>query len=179
VPPALCVTQITSWGIVYDAFPVLAPRIAVGTGWSTTATTAAFSIALLVSATAELANHLGRRGTYAALARSSPQSPSRPGPGPARLLATRPTTHHTARASDATARTRPFLMLTAALTLSGFAVHAVVIGLVPGGTLASRCPAGPAGVSLSRRVGPRRTESAQCGAVGGDAEDAGARTCSR
>jgi hypothetical protein len=68
VPPALCVTQITSWGIVYDAFPVLAPRIAAGTGWSTTATTAAFSIALLVSATAELANHLGRRGTYAALA---------------------------------------------------------------------------------------------------------------
>jgi MFS family permease len=48
--PALCATQITSWGIVYYAFPVLNPQITAATGWSATATTAAFSGALLVSA---------------------------------------------------------------------------------------------------------------------------------
>ncbi len=48
--PALCLTQITGWGILYYAFPVLVPRITASTGWSTTATTAAFSVALLVSA---------------------------------------------------------------------------------------------------------------------------------
>ncbi|WNZ10401.1 MFS transporter [Streptomyces sp. 11x1] len=48
--PALCATQITSWGIVYYAFPVLNPQITAATGWSTTATTAAFSGALLISA---------------------------------------------------------------------------------------------------------------------------------
>lgn len=52
VLPALCVTQITSWGVVYYAFPVLAPRIAADTGWPTPVTTAAFSLALLVSAAA-------------------------------------------------------------------------------------------------------------------------------
>lgn len=30
--PALCATQITSWGIVYYAFPVLNPRITADTG---------------------------------------------------------------------------------------------------------------------------------------------------
>ncbi|MEU0170230.1 MFS transporter [Streptomyces iakyrus] len=50
--PALCATQITSWGIVYYAFPVLNARITADTGWSTTTTTAAFSAALLVSALA-------------------------------------------------------------------------------------------------------------------------------
>ncbi|MFJ9865401.1 MFS transporter [Streptomyces sp. NPDC101165] len=50
--PALCVTQITSWGIVYYAFPVLNPQITADTGWPTGATTAAFSTALLVSALA-------------------------------------------------------------------------------------------------------------------------------
>ncbi|WP_055600097.1 MFS transporter [Streptomyces aureus] len=49
VLPALCATQITSWGIVYYAFPVLNPEITAATGWSSTATTAAFSLALLVS----------------------------------------------------------------------------------------------------------------------------------
>ncbi|MEV6314132.1 MFS transporter [Streptomyces sp. NPDC051776] len=47
--PALCATQITSWGIVYYAFPVLNPRITAATGWSAGATTAAFSLALAVS----------------------------------------------------------------------------------------------------------------------------------
>ncbi|MET9620346.1 MFS transporter [Streptomyces sp. NPDC006464] len=49
VLPALCATQITSWGIVYYAFPVLDPEITGTTGWSTTATMAAFSLALVVS----------------------------------------------------------------------------------------------------------------------------------
>ncbi|MEU2250689.1 MFS transporter [Streptomyces sp. NPDC019224] len=48
--PALCATQITSWGIVYYAFPVLNPAITADTGWSTGVTTAAFSAALLISA---------------------------------------------------------------------------------------------------------------------------------
>ncbi|MFE2823437.1 MFS transporter [Streptomyces sp. NPDC059271] len=50
VLPALCITQITSWGIVYYAFPVLNPAITADTGWPTAATTAAFSAALLISA---------------------------------------------------------------------------------------------------------------------------------
>ncbi|ONK12989.1 MFS transporter [Streptomyces sp. MP131-18] len=53
--PALCVTQITSWGIVYYAFPVLNPQITAATGWPTGATTAAFSFALALSALAGIA----------------------------------------------------------------------------------------------------------------------------
>ena len=45
-----CVTQIVSWGVLYYAFPVLAPSIAVDTGWSIAAVTAAFSAGLVVSA---------------------------------------------------------------------------------------------------------------------------------
>ncbi|WP_030861948.1 MFS transporter [Streptomyces sp. NRRL F-2747] len=58
VLPALCVTQITSWGIVYYAFPVLNPAITADTGWSAGATTAAFSAALVVSAIAGI--YVGR-----------------------------------------------------------------------------------------------------------------------
>ncbi|MEV8533965.1 MFS transporter [Streptomyces sp. NPDC051211] len=58
VLPALCVTQVTSWGVVYYAFPVLNPAITAGTGWSTGATTAAFSAALIVSAVAGI--YVGR-----------------------------------------------------------------------------------------------------------------------
>ncbi|MFD3641794.1 MFS transporter [Streptomyces griseus] len=50
--PALCATQITSWGIVYYAFPVLNPQITSATGWPAGLTAAAFSAALLVSAVA-------------------------------------------------------------------------------------------------------------------------------
>ncbi|MFI8829048.1 MFS transporter [Streptomyces sp. NPDC053431] len=50
--PALCLTQITGWGIVYYAFPVLNPEITHATGWPAGATTAAFSLALVVSALA-------------------------------------------------------------------------------------------------------------------------------
>jgi MFS family permease len=46
----LCVTQIVSWGVLYYAFPVLAPSIAADTGWSIAAVTAAFSGGLVVSA---------------------------------------------------------------------------------------------------------------------------------
>ncbi|MFE9620989.1 MFS transporter, partial [Streptomyces sp. NPDC006384] len=62
--PALCATQITSWGIVYYAFPVLNPRITADTGWSATTTTGAFSAALIVSALAGIpvGRILDRRG---------------------------------------------------------------------------------------------------------------------
>lgn len=67
--PALCATQITSWGIVYYAFPVLNARITADTGWPTTATPAAFSAALLVSAAAGIpvGRILDRRGPHAVM----------------------------------------------------------------------------------------------------------------
>jgi len=46
----LCVTEIVSWGVLYYAFPVLAPSIAAETGWSIAVVTAAFSTGLVVSA---------------------------------------------------------------------------------------------------------------------------------
>ncbi len=46
----LCLTEITSWGILYYAFPVLAGQISAETGWSATALTAAFSAGQLVGA---------------------------------------------------------------------------------------------------------------------------------
>jgi MFS family permease len=46
----LCVTEITSWGVLFYAFPVLVPAIARDTGWSPATLTAALSVALLVSA---------------------------------------------------------------------------------------------------------------------------------
>ena len=62
--PALCATQITSWGIVYYAFPVLNPQITAATGWSAGATAAAFSLGLVVSALAgiRVGRILDRRG---------------------------------------------------------------------------------------------------------------------
>ena len=45
----LCVTEITSWGVLYYAFPVLSGRISADTGWSATALMAAFSVGLVVS----------------------------------------------------------------------------------------------------------------------------------
>ncbi|MGW7329120.1 MFS transporter, partial [Streptomyces sp. NPDC054840] len=69
VLPALCATQITSWGIVYYAFPVLLPRLTADTGWSTNAATAAFSLALLVSAVAgiPIGRILDRQGPRAVM----------------------------------------------------------------------------------------------------------------
>ncbi|SNS86941.1 Predicted arabinose efflux permease, MFS family [Geodermatophilus pulveris] len=48
----LCVTQVTSWGVLYYAFPVALAAITADTGWSATAATAAFSAGLVVSALA-------------------------------------------------------------------------------------------------------------------------------
>jgi MFS family permease len=47
---ALCTTEIVSWGVLYYAFPVALSSITADTGWSATATTAAFSGGLVVSA---------------------------------------------------------------------------------------------------------------------------------
>lgn len=49
---ALCITQITSWGVLYYAFPVALADITADTGWSASAATAAFSAGLLTSAAA-------------------------------------------------------------------------------------------------------------------------------
>lgn len=49
---ALCVTEIVSWGVLYYAFPVALASITADTGWSASATTAAFSGGLVVSAVA-------------------------------------------------------------------------------------------------------------------------------
>jgi len=71
--PALCATQITSWGIVYYAFPVLNPQITAATHWSATATTAAFSGGLLVSALTGIpvGRILDRRGPRAVMSTGS------------------------------------------------------------------------------------------------------------
>ncbi|RPK79199.1 MFS transporter [Streptomyces sp. ADI98-10] len=226
--PALCVTQITGWGIVYYAFPVLNPQITTATGWPTGATTAAFSAALLVSAvagirvgriidrhgprtvmttgsvlgvlsiliiasapnlpvfiagwllaglamagtfyqpafaaltrwwapdhvraltvvtlagglastvfaplTAALADHLSWRATYAVLALilavvtipAHALALKAPWPEPSA-----PTAPHIDGGAEKVARTRPFRLLAATLTLSAFAVSAAVIALVP------------------------------------------------
>lgn len=46
----LCITEITSWGVLYYAFPVLSSSIAADTGWSVTVLTAAFSASQVVAA---------------------------------------------------------------------------------------------------------------------------------
>ncbi|MET9163313.1 MFS transporter [Streptomyces cellulosae] len=67
--PALCVTQIVSWGILCYAFPVLNPQITAATGWPVQVTTAAFSLALVVSALAgiRVGRILDRRGPRAVM----------------------------------------------------------------------------------------------------------------
>ena len=47
---ALCVTQVTSWGVLYYAFPVLSGPISLDTGWTASTLAAAFSAGLGVSA---------------------------------------------------------------------------------------------------------------------------------
>nr|WP_245713284.1 MFS transporter [Nocardia rhamnosiphila] len=46
----LCLTQISSWGILYYAFPVLSASITADTGWSAPTITAAFSLGQLATA---------------------------------------------------------------------------------------------------------------------------------
>ena len=46
----LCITEITSWGVLYYAFTVLSEQISADTGWSAPAVTAAFSAGLVIAA---------------------------------------------------------------------------------------------------------------------------------
>lgn len=48
----LCGTEITSWGVLFYAFPVLVPTISADTGWSVAVLTAAFSACQIVAALA-------------------------------------------------------------------------------------------------------------------------------
>lgn len=66
---ALCVTEITSWGVLYYAFPVLSPAIAADTGWPASATVGAFSAALVIAAIAgiPLGRVLDRHGPWAVM----------------------------------------------------------------------------------------------------------------
>ncbi|QUH01872.1 MFS transporter [Saccharopolyspora erythraea] len=70
---ALCVTEITSWGVLYYAFPVLAPSITRQTGWSLPAVTWAFSVSQIVSGLAGIAvgRWLDRRGPRAVMTAGS------------------------------------------------------------------------------------------------------------
>ncbi|HEX4250188.1 MAG TPA: MFS transporter [Pseudonocardia sp.] len=49
---ALCVTEVTSWGVLYYAFPVLLTALTRDTGWSTAQAIGAFSVGALVAAAA-------------------------------------------------------------------------------------------------------------------------------
>lgn len=49
---ALCITEITSWGVLYYAFPVILVSLTRDTGWSTATAMGAFSTGALVSALA-------------------------------------------------------------------------------------------------------------------------------
>ncbi|HEX5543194.1 MAG TPA: MFS transporter [Micromonospora sp.] len=73
VLPALCITEITSWGVLYYAFPVLATAIEADTGWSAPTTAAAFSAALVIAAIAgiPLGRVLDRRGPRLAMTAGS------------------------------------------------------------------------------------------------------------
>ena len=49
---ALCITQLTGWGILYYAYPVMLAAVTADTGWSTSTAFGAFSAGLLASAVA-------------------------------------------------------------------------------------------------------------------------------
>lgn len=68
---ALCITEITSWGVLYYAFPVLASSISNEAGWSLPSVTWAFSVSQIVSALAGIAvgrwlDHRGPRAVMTA-----------------------------------------------------------------------------------------------------------------
>ncbi|MPZ79693.1 MAG: MFS transporter [Actinophytocola sp.] len=69
----LCTTQVTSWGVLYYAFPVLAGDITAATGWSTAAITAALSASQLVAALVgiPIGRHLDRHGPRAVMTAGS------------------------------------------------------------------------------------------------------------
>jgi predicted MFS family arabinose efflux permease len=69
----LCATEITSWGVLYYAFPVLAGQITTATGWPTAAITAALSASQLVAALVGIpvGRWLDRRGPHAVMTAGS------------------------------------------------------------------------------------------------------------
>lgn len=73
----LCLTQITSWGVLYYAFTVLSVRITQQTGWSQPAVTAAFSAALITSALVGVVvgRWLDRHGPHAVMTAGSALGP--------------------------------------------------------------------------------------------------------
>lgn len=73
VTAVLCATEIVSWGVLYYAFPVLAPSISDDTGWSMTAVVAAFTIAQLVAGGVGLlvGRRIHRRGPHAVMTAGS------------------------------------------------------------------------------------------------------------
>ncbi len=70
---ALCVTEVTSYGVLYSAFPVMATDITADTGWPTVATTAGFSAAQLLAALVgiPIGRHLDRHGPRVAMTAGS------------------------------------------------------------------------------------------------------------
>ncbi|HEU5107893.1 MAG TPA: MFS transporter, partial [Micromonosporaceae bacterium] len=70
---SLCVTEITSWGVLYYAFPVLTGDITAATGWPVTAVTAAFSLGQITAAVVGIAvgRVLDRRGPCAVMTTGS------------------------------------------------------------------------------------------------------------
>lgn len=60
----LCLTELVSWGLLYYAFPVLAPSISDDTGWSPQLVAAGFSLGLIVSALlgVVVGRHIDRHG---------------------------------------------------------------------------------------------------------------------
>lgn len=73
----LCITQFTSWGVLYYAFPVLSVQITTRTGWSQPAVTAAFSAALVTSAVVGIwvGRRLDRHGPHAVMSDGSMLGP--------------------------------------------------------------------------------------------------------
>jgi predicted MFS family arabinose efflux permease len=66
---ALCITEITSWGVLYYAFPVMLSSLTADTGWSTATAMGAFSVGAIVSAIAGVVvgRLIDRRGPRAVM----------------------------------------------------------------------------------------------------------------
>ena len=64
VTAALCLTEVTSWGVLFYAFPVLQQDIAADTGWATVHVAAAFTLGQVIAALAGIGvgRILDRRG---------------------------------------------------------------------------------------------------------------------
>ncbi|WP_406279291.1 MFS transporter [Nocardia sp. NBC_00881] len=69
----LCLTEITSWGVLFYAFPVLLHDITTSTGWAATALTAAFSAGQLLAAVVGIpvGRYLDRHGPRTAMTAGS------------------------------------------------------------------------------------------------------------